>query len=141
MIEREIHENGELVITRCFGQVTGEELISSAHWMIRNFGDRIKPGFSQLFDALDADTEQVSEDDIHRVAHINLYHGRNRGSFSMAILAVLPYPRALARLHKLLAEPADIRVEIFSDRKQAFQWLGKEDPRVNELAGIKKPQP
>lgn len=130
MIEREIYENGELVITHAYGPVTGEELIDSAHWMIRQFGRRIQPGFCQLFDALEADTAQISEDDIHRVAHINLHHGRQRGSFSMAILAAKPYPKALARLHKLLAGPADIRVEIFSERDKALLWLGKKDPRV-----------
>jgi len=33
----------------------------------------------------------------------------------MAILAVKPYPLALAKLHKLLSVAANIRVEIFSD--------------------------
>ena len=140
MIEREIFENGDLVITRCYGQLTGAELIDSAYWMIRNFETRIRPGFSQLFDAVDADTELVSEEDIHRVAHINLHHGRQRGSFSMAILAVKPYPRALARLYKLLSEPADIRVEIFSDRKEAFRWLGKKDPQQTTPVNEENPQ-
>ncbi|MCK4834121.1 MAG: hypothetical protein KAT12_05065, partial [Gammaproteobacteria bacterium] len=115
MIERKIYHDGLLVITRCSGKVTTDELIKSEYWMVNNFGEKIKPEFSQIFDALEADTEAVTEDDIRRVAQINLNHGEERGSFSMAILAVKPYPMALARLHKLLSAAANINVEIFSD--------------------------
>ncbi|HHJ36345.1 MAG TPA: hypothetical protein ENJ87_11315 [Gammaproteobacteria bacterium] len=123
MIERKIYQDGLLVVTRCSGDLTGDELIRSAHWMIDNYGDVIKPGFCQIFDALDANSEAVTEDDIHRVAHINLNHGHDRLGFSMAILAVKPYPVALAKLHKLLSVAADINVEIFSDIELAYEWL------------------
>ncbi|MBE9568159.1 MAG: hypothetical protein IMF14_05645, partial [Proteobacteria bacterium] len=68
MIKRNICFDGLLVITTCTEKVTGAELIESAHWMIENFDSLMKPGFSQLFDALQADTESVSEDDIHRIS-------------------------------------------------------------------------
>ena len=128
MIEREVFDDGKLVVTRCSGKVTVEELISSAYWMVDNYGGVLKPGFSQVFDALDADTSAISEEDIHRVAHINLSQGSHRHGFTMAILAMKPYPQALARLHKLLSAAADIRVEIFCDYKTAYQWLGLNDP-------------
>ena len=128
MIERKIYHDGLLVITRCSGKVTTDELIKSEYWMVNNFGEKIKPEFSQIFDALEADTEAVTEDDIRRVAQINLNHGEERGSFSMAILAVKPYPMALARLHKLLSAAANINVEIFSDIDTAYEWLGVPRP-------------
>lgn len=128
MIEREIYHDGLLVVTRFSGHITTDELINSAHWMIDNFDVLIKPGFSQLFDARDADTDAISEEDIHRIAHINLHHGKKRGAFTMAILAVKPYPLALARLHKLLSAAANINVEIFDDAASAYKWLGFKAP-------------
>ena len=135
MIERTIYHDGMLVVTRCSGKITAEELIASQYWMVNNFGDVIKPGFSQLFNALDADVSAITEDDIHRVAQINLHHGQTRGHFSMAILAVKPYPLALARLHKLLSVAASIRVEIFSDIDAAYKWLEIQKPESEDDAG------
>jgi len=103
MIERSLYQNGLLVVTRCSGVMQAEELIQSAHWMVENYGEVIKPGFSQIFDALNANTDAISEEDIHRIAHINLSRGSNRQAYSMAIIAIKPYPMALAKLHKLLS--------------------------------------
>ncbi len=130
MIERKVFYDGMLVVTKCSGLVTVEELTASAHWMVDHYGDAIKPGFSQVFDALEANTDDVTEQDIHRIAHINLSQGSKRGSFSMAILAAKPYPQALARLHKLLSAAANIRVEIFCDYNTAYKWLGYKNPML-----------
>lgn len=130
MIERKIYNDGLLVVTTCSGKVTADEMIKSEYWMVDNFSRKIMPGFNQVFDAMAADTDDISEDDIRRVAHINISHGKERGEFSMAILAVRPYPLALARLHKLLSVTANIRVEIFSNIDDAYQWLGIKSPAV-----------
>ena len=123
MIERKIYQDGLLVVTRCSGVLSTEELIESAHWMVNNYGEVIKPGFCQIFDALDANVDAITEEDIHHVAHINLNQGRDRLGFSMAILAVKPYPLALAKLHKLLSVASGINVELFSDFDGAYEWL------------------
>lgn len=123
MIEREIYQDGLLVVTRCSGVLSAEELIQSAHWMVKNYGGDIKPGFSQVFDALGVNADAISEEDIHHVAHINLNQGHHRLGFSMAILAVKPYPLALAKLHKLLSAASGINVELFSDIETAYKWL------------------
>jgi len=129
MISREIHNDGLLVVTECSGKVTAEELFTSANWMVDNFGGLVKPGFKQMFIALDADTHAITEEDIHRVAHINMLHGANRGGFTMAILAAKPYPVVLARLHKILSSVAGIHVEIFSDLDAAYEWLEVTRPK------------
>ncbi len=123
MIERKVYHDGLFVVTKCSGRITSEELIGSQYWMVENFGKEIKPGFSQIFHALEADTGAITEDDMRRVAQINLHYSEKRGSFSMAILAAKPFPVALARLHKLLSSAASIRVEIFSELDVAYQWL------------------
>ncbi len=130
MIEREVYNEGALVITRCSGTVSAQELIDSAHWMVDNYDKALKPDFSQIFDALEANTDAVTEEDIHRIAHINIHRGHGRGGYTMAILAMKPYPQALAKLHKLLSVASDIRVEIFCDYEQAYKWLGVKDPTV-----------
>ena len=135
MIERTIYQDGLLVVTRCSGVVKTEELIQSAHWMVDNYGELIKPGFCQIFDARDAVVDAITEEDIHHVAHINLNQGRDRLGFSMAILAVKPYPLALARLHKLLSVASGINVELFSDIEGAYNWLSSHNqhPEVSLL--------
>jgi len=136
MIERKIYQDGLLVITRCSGVLTTEELVQSAHWMVNNYGEAVKPGFSQIFDALDANADAITEEDIHHIAHINLNQGRDRIGFSMAILAVKPYPLALAKLHKLLSAASGINVELFSDIETAYKWLkmNNQNPEVQLLA-------
>ena len=124
MIERKIYKEGLLVVTKCSGKVSADELIQSEYWMVDNFGGKIKPGFSQIFDALDADVDAITENEIHRVAQINLRHSLERGRFSMAILTVRPYPIALAKLHKLLSAASNIQAENFSDIDAAYKWLG-----------------
>lgn len=126
MIERDIYHHGRLVVTQCRRMVTADELMQSAHWMVNHFGEEIQPGFCQLFDALGADTRAITEEDIHHVAHINLNHGRDRGHFSMAIVADQPYQIALAKLHKILSEAAEISVEIFAEIDPALQWLARQ---------------
>ena len=79
---------------------------------------------------MDADTSEISKDDIHRVAHINLNHGLERGEFTMAILTVKPHPVVLARLHKLLSVASHIRVEIFSEVYAAYKWMHVKNPEV-----------
>jgi len=130
MLERKVYLDGALVVTRCSGVVTGEELVNSANWMVNNFGEVIKPGFSQFFDAKGAITHEVSEEEIHRIAQINMSHSRERGRFTMAILAVKPYPQALARLHKLLSTASNIRVELFDDVDKAYRWLLDINPEL-----------
>ncbi len=130
MIVQEIYHDGLLVVSKCSGKVTSKELMDSKHWMINNFGGLIKPGFSQLFDVLGADTSALTDDDIHRVAHINLNLGLSRGEFTMAIIAVDPYPIVLAKLHKLLSVAAHIRVDIFNDIDDAYKWLQFKKPEL-----------
>lgn len=130
MIERNIFLQGSLVVTNCTGIVTAEELLKSADWMVENFGDAIKPGFSQFFDAKEVVTHEVTDGEIHRIAQINMSHAEQRGRFTMAILAVKPYPRTLARLHKLLSAAANIRVEIFDDVDKAYRWLLDLNPEL-----------
>lgn len=130
MLKRNIYLDGALVVTKCTGIVTGEELIDSTNWMVRHFGETIKPGFSQLFDTKNVVTHEVSEDEIHRIAQINMSHSTNRGRFTMAILADKPYPRALARLHKLLSTASNIRVELFDDTNKAYRWLLDVNPEL-----------
>ncbi len=130
MLERNVFLQGSLVVTRCTGIVTADELLKSADWMVENFGGEIEPGFSQLFDAKEVVTHEVTEDEIHRIAQINMSHAKTRGSFTMAILAVKPYPRTLARLHKLLSAASNVRVELFDDIGDAYQWLLDINPEL-----------
>ncbi len=66
MVERKIYYDGKLVVTKYSGNVIAEELISSTHWMIDNFDGLIHPGFSQLIDAREANTETVGEKEWRR---------------------------------------------------------------------------
>ncbi len=38
MIEQNVYHDGVLVVTKCSGSITAEELISSQYWMVDNFG-------------------------------------------------------------------------------------------------------
>ncbi len=128
MIERNIYHDGNLVVANCSGIVTSAELIQHANWMVKGFGTLIKPGFSHLFNAINAEVGDISEETIHQVAYINISFSKARGKFAVSIVAAQPYPLELASLHKHLSVASNIEVEIFSNTDAAYKWLGFEQP-------------
>lgn len=128
MIKRNIYLDGMLVVTQCTGTLNSEELNDHVAWLTRSFGVLIKPGFSHLFIAIDADMHNIIEDDIHHIAHINISLANKRGGFTTAIVANEPYPISLAQLHKTLSTVSNINVKIFNNISSAYKWLGYEQP-------------
>lgn len=128
MIKRNVSLDGMLVVAQCSDTLSSEELNNHVAWMVKSFGTLIKPGFSHLFIAINADTHSITEDDIHHIAHINISFAKQRGKFTTAIVANEPYPISLAHLHKTLSTVSNINVEIFNNVSSAYKWLGYVQP-------------
>ena len=126
MIKRNVYLDGMLVVAQCTDTLSSEELNNHVAWLVRSFGELIKPGFSHLFIAIDANTDSLTEDDIRHIAHINISFAKTRGEFTTAIVANEPYPISLAHLHKILSKVSNINVEIFNNISSAYKWLGYE---------------
>ena len=84
-IEHIVIENGDALITRVTGQLTGEEMTEHMFWLIDNFGKRLNPGYRQLFDTTDMIDLSVNKSDINRISQIIQTYGADRGKIKTGI--------------------------------------------------------
>ena len=71
-IERKVSKDGLFVHTSVFGTVTSEDLISHEEQMITD--TRIRPGFSELFDASRVTQIKITKEDLDLVAAMDGQH-------------------------------------------------------------------
>ena len=133
MVEREIYNKGQLIITRVSGEVKSQELIDHVFWLIdsHNIGE-IQSGYNQIVYVKDVESMKVQEEDVQRITEISTGLGQGRGKFRTAIIAVEPSDLKLARFYKSLVESADLEVEVCNNFQQAFTWLGCENPEPDK---------
>ena len=129
MIERNIYNKGQLIVTKISGNVKSQEIIDHVFWLIdsHNIGE-LQSGYDQLVYAADLDSMTIKEEDIHRIMQISTGLGQGRGKFRTAIIAIEPYSLKLAHVYKSLATGADLEVELCENFEAAFAWLGCENP-------------
>ncbi len=133
MVEREIYNKGQLVLTRVSGAVKSQELIDHVFWLIdsHNIGE-IQSGYDQVVFVRDVKSMNLQEEDVQRITEISTGLGQSRGKFRTAIIAVEPSDLKLAHFYKSLVESSDLEVEVCSDFKQAFSWLGCDNPEPDK---------
>ncbi len=129
MVEREVYNKGQLVVTRVSGEVKSQELIDHVFWLIdsHNIGE-IQSAYDQVVYARDIDSVNLQEEDIQRITEIGTGLGQSRGKFRTAIIAVESTGLKLANFYKSLVKNSDLEVEICSRFDEAFEWLGCENP-------------
>ncbi|VAX09597.1 hypothetical protein MNBD_GAMMA25-2224 [hydrothermal vent metagenome] len=118
-----IFNDGLTVIATASGCVTGEEFTDYAFWLIKNHGALLKPNLQHMIICRQLEDIQVTEQDIHRLAHINLTYGAGRGKIHTAIVSQNSEVKKLASLHKTLSQLANIEVALFENHTKALDWL------------------
>lgn len=133
MVEREIYNKGQLVVTRVSGEVKSQELIDHVFWLIdsHNIGE-IQSGYDQVVYVKDVESMKLQEEDVQRITEISTGLGQSRGKFRTAIIAVEPSDLKLAHFYKSLIESSDLEVEVRSNFQEAFTWLGCENPEPDK---------
>ena len=133
MVEREIYNKGQLVVTRVSGGVKSQELIDHVFWLIdsHNIGE-VKSGYDQVVYVKDIVSMNIQEEDIHRITEISTGLGQSRGKFRTAIIAVEPSELKLAYFYKSLVKGSDIAAEVCKNFDDAFAWLGCENPQPDK---------
>jgi len=129
MLEREIYNKGQLVVTRVSGIVKSQELIDHVFWLIdsHNIGE-IQSSYGQVVYVKDIESMHIQQEDVQRITEISTGLGQSRGKFRTALIAVHPTDLKLANFYKSLLKSSDLDVEVCGDFKQAFTWLGCENP-------------
>jgi len=122
-LEHKIFDDGLTVIAVASGCITADEFSDYAFWLIKNHGILLKPGLRHLILTRELEDIQLTEQDIHRFAHINLAYGAGREKIHTAIVSQDSEARKLASLHKTLSQIANIEVELFDDCQKALDWL------------------
>lgn len=123
-LEYKIFDEGLTVIAVISGSMTADELSDYAFWLITSHGKQLKSGLRHLILIREVENIQLTEQDIHRFAHINLAYGLGRGKIHTAIVSQDKAIKKLASLHKTLSEIANIEVNQFETPNEALVWLG-----------------
>lgn len=133
MVEREIYNKGQLVVTRVSGEVKSQELIDHVFWLIdsHNIGE-IQSGYDQVVYVKDVESMNIQEEDVQRITEISTGLGQSRGKFRTAVIAVEQTDLKLAHFYKSLVESSDLEVEVCSNFQEAFAWLGCENPEPDK---------
>ena len=129
-----IFDDGLTVIATASGCVTGDEFSDYAFWLIKNHGSLLKPGLRHMIITQKLEEIQLTEQDIHRFAHINLTYGTGRGEIHTAIVSQNSEVKKLASLHKTLSQIANIEVNLFDNHHDALDWLGVDAAETRDYA-------
>ena len=133
-LEYKIFDDGLTVIAVVSGSVTADELSDYSFWLISSHGTKLKAGLRHLILTHDLKDIQLIEQDIHRLAHINLAYGAGRGKLHTAIVSQDNEIKKLASLHKTLSQIANIEVNQFEDLQEALDWLSVDSAEARAYA-------
>lgn len=133
-LEYKIFDEGLTVIAVISGSMTADELSDYTFWLITNHGIQLKPGLRHLILIREVENIQLTEQDIHRFAHINLTYGLGRGKIHTAIVSQDKEIKKLAALHKTLSQIANIEVNQFETPNDALDWLGVDSAQARAYA-------
>lgn len=133
-LKYKIFDEGLTVIAVISDTMTAEELNDYTFWLITNHGTLLKPGLRHLILIRKLKDIQITEQDIHRFAHINLTYGLGRGETHTAIVSQDSKTKKLASLHKTLSHLANIEVDLFDDPQKALDWLGVDSAEARAYA-------
>jgi len=117
-----------------------QEIEAYFYWLVDNHGGSIRDDFSQLIYASELKKVDIQTADIHRISHLNVTVGRQRGGFNLALVVPDLKYYWMAKLYKTLSRSADINTRIFRDIDEAFNWLGFDKPdRFDDQFSSEKP--
>ncbi len=134
-LEYKIFDDGLTVIAVISGCVTADELSDYSFWLISRHGTQLKSGLRHLILTRGKlESMQLTEQDIHRLAHINLTYGSGRGKVYTAIVSQDSEIKKLASLHKTLSQIANIEVDQFETLNEALDWLGVDSTEARAYA-------
>ena len=134
MFVSNVYNEGSLIVGQMSGLIEPQSFINGIFWQIdsRNVGE-VQEGFSQLYYDTGVEQVAVNEDDIRRIAEINLGIGMHAGSFRTALVLSDPEIIRLARIHQGLTKEHGFEVEIFNNLESGFKWLGCENPDPDNI--------
>lgn len=125
-----IDQGRSIVLTRAWGEVTDGDLL--AHVRSLAADARFKPHFNQLVDFRDAKDVDVSLAGIIKLAELNPF----RSGARRAVVIHDDVLFGMARMYRILREPAVEEFELFRSMDLALDWLGIVQARAGILVTL-----
>jgi hypothetical protein len=124
-IERKVSKDGLFVHTSAFGTVTSDELISHAQQM--NKDNRIRPGFSELFDASRVTKIGITKEDIDQIVDMDGQNLEKNAGSKCAVVVAESEAFELGKYFEEISRQNYVKVIVFNSVATAKTWLGVHD--------------
>lgn len=123
-IQYDIHPQRRLVVCEAYGNLTGEDLFELHRRL--NADPLLRPDFDQLFDVTTIEDDNVTADDVRRLASRPPYFAPPSRH---AVVGRGPMHFGMMRMFELYRDGSAGEFRFFEDRAEAERWLDEERPR------------
>jgi hypothetical protein len=119
----EFHEDIHLFVYRPTGLMS-EESVNKIVSVIEDLEAKVQEPFNRFFDTLGHDEVELNFRNVIQISLHRRLSYAGRPPIKSAILATDSTIVHYAKLHAVLTQGSPINVRIFTNRKEAAQWLG-----------------
>lgn len=134
MLTSTIYYEGKLIVGRFEEIIQAQSVFDGIFYQVdcHNVGE-VKDNFSQLLFDINIEKVEANECDVHRFAEFDQGIGSHLEKRKTALVFKDEKMVRLATLYKALSKESELEVELFTDLKTAFDWLGYENPEPESI--------
>jgi len=134
MLTSTIYYEGKLIVGRFEEIIQAQSVFDGIFYQVdcHNVGE-VKDNFSQLFFDINIEKVEANECDVHRITEFDQGIASHLERRKTAIVFKNEKMVRLGKLYKELTKKSKLEVELFSDLKIAFDWLGYDNPEPSSI--------
>ena len=134
MLTSTIYYEGELIVGRFEEIIQAQSVFDGIFYQVdcHNVGE-VKDSFCQLFFDINIEKVEANECDVHRITEFDQGIASHLERRKTALVFRNEKMARLGNLYKELTKESKLEVELFTDLKIAFDWLGYDNPEPDSI--------